>query len=79
MAKKQAAKGAGRHVRAGFAKTLCCLTILTSIAVLFWGGIDRGVRTAKIVYVCIAVTAVIGFAFWAVIRAVGSYEEIDGG
>jgi hypothetical protein len=46
---------------------------------LIAGGIDEGVRTSKIVYTCMAVSTAIGFAFWVVIRAVASYEEIDGG
>ncbi len=79
MAKKQASKRKGRKARVAFAKTLCCLTILTSVAVLFAGGVDEGVRTSKIVYTCIAVSTALGFAFWAVIQAVASYEEIDGG
>mgnify|MGYP006275681431 CR=1 FL=1 len=79
MAKKRASKAKSRGSGPGFAKTLGCLTILTSVAVLFAGGIDEGVRTSKIVYTCMAVSAALGFAFWAVIQAVSSYEEIDGG
>lgn len=79
MAKKRATKARARSRGSSFAKTLCCLTILTSVAVLFAGGIDEGVRTSKIVYTCIAVSTALGFAFWAVIQAVSSYEEIDGG
>ena len=49
MAKKQATKRKGRKARVGFAKTLCCLTILTSVAVLFAGGCQFGTNrvTAK--------------------------------
>ena len=79
MAKKPTTNTRTRADRAAFAKTLCCLTILTSVAVLLWGGVDGGVRTSKIIYACIGVSTVIGFAFYVVIRAVASYEEIDGG
>lgn len=79
MAKKPVVKKKGRKARVGFAKTLCCLTILTSVSVLLAGGIDEGMRASKIVYTCIAVSTGLGFAFWAVIQAVASYEEIDGG
>ncbi len=79
MAKKQATKGAKRVGRSAFAKTLCSVTILTCCAVLFIGGIDEGVRTSKIIYTCLATSAVIGVAFWVVIKAVESYEEINGG
>jgi hypothetical protein len=79
MAKKQTAKRARAIAGLGFVKTLSCLTILTACMLLIIGGVDEGVRTSKIIYTCLAVSAGIGFAFWAVIRAVGSYEEIDGG
>jgi len=79
MAKKQAAKRARPIAGLGFVRTLCSLTILTACVLLIIGGADEGVRTSKIIYTCLAVSAGIGFAFWAVIRAVGSYEEIDGG
>lgn len=79
MAKKRAVKAGTRGKGSGFAKTLSCLTILTSVAVLVAGGVDEGVRTSKIIWTCIAVSAALGFAFWAVIQAVSSYEEIDGG
>ena len=79
MAKKQTTKRSRFVPGLGFVKTLCCLTILTSCALLIGGGVDEGVRTSKIVYTCMAVSTAIGFAFWVVIRAVASYEEIDGG
>ena len=79
MAKKQTGKASKQQARVGFAKTLCCLTILTSVAVILWGGISHGVRTSKMIYTCMVVSAVLGFAFRLVIGAVSSFEEIDGG
>jgi hypothetical protein len=42
---------------------------------MFIVGEQSGVRTVKTIYKCIAVTAVIGFIFKVVIRAVEGYEE----
>jgi hypothetical protein len=79
MAKTQAADTKTRPSRFLFIKTLCNLTILVACLVLFVGGIQEGVRTSKIVFNCLLVSVVIGMAFWAVIRAMASYEEINGG
>ena len=79
MAKKQAANTKTRVSRFLFIKTLCNLTILVACLVLFIGGIQEGVRTSKIVYHCLLVSAAIGVIFWAVIRAMASYEEINSG
>jgi hypothetical protein len=79
MAKKQTASTSGRPSRFLFIKTLCNLTILVACLVLVVGGVQEGVRTSKIVYNCLVVSVTIGMAFWAVIRAMASYEEINGG
>ena len=79
MAKKQPAsekKGVDRFM---YVKALGNLTTLVACLVLFIGGIREGVRTSSIVYHCLLVSAAIGFTFWIVIRAMASYEEINGG
>lgn len=81
MAKKQATKNK-KNVslkRHAFLKVLCSLTILVACLVLFVGGVQEGVRTSKIIYHCMLASAVIGTVFWCAIRAMTSYEEINGG
>jgi|GEM_PF-1759760 len=79
MAKAQDTKDNQKIVRHLYLKTLCNLTIIVACVVLFIGGAQEGVRTSKILYNCLGVSAVIGLVFWAVIRAMASYEEINGG
>ena len=80
MAKKQATKKkVARSNRFVFLKTLCCVTILAACFILFIGGVREGGRTRKIIYHCMLSAAVIGTVFWAAIRAMTSYEEINGG
>jgi hypothetical protein len=79
MAKAQDTEGKQKIVRYLYLKTLCNLTIIIACVVLFIGGAQEGVRTSKILYNCLCVSAVIGLVFWAVIRAMASYEEINGG
>lgn len=79
MAKAQGAKEGKRSPQYHYPKTLCSLTILVACVVLFIGGAQEGVRTSKIVYNCLGVSVVIGFVFRVVIRAMASYEEINGG
>ena len=79
MAKKSATEGKPRRSPYLFAKMLCNVTIIVACMVLFLGGIQEGVRISRIIYHCIGVSVVIGCAFWAVIRAMASYEEINGG
>jgi len=79
MAKKQDSSGKRRTSRFLYIKTLGTITVLISCLVLFIGGIQEGVRTSKIVYNCLLVSAVIGVTFWAVTRAMASYEEINSG
>lgn len=79
MAKKSATEGKTRRSRYLFAKMLCNVTILVACMVLFIGGVQEGVRLSKVIYKCIGISVVIGCAFWAVIRAMASYEEINGG
>jgi hypothetical protein len=79
MGKAQDTSEGQRPSRHLYLKTLCNLTILVACVVLFIGGAQEGVRTSKIVYNCLGVSAVIGLVFWGVIRAMASYEEINGG
>ncbi len=79
MAKRQSNQPKRRGAGYLFLKTLCNVTILIACLVLFVGGIQSGVRATKIVYNCLGAAAVIGMVFWAVIRAVSSYEEINSG
>jgi len=81
MAKKQATKDKKRvpHKRHTFLKVLCSLTILVACLVCFIGGVQEGARTSKVIYHCMLSAAVIGTVFWAAIRAMTSYEEINGG
>lgn len=79
MAKKSATEGKATRSRYLFAKMLCNVTILVACLVLFIGGVNEGVRISKVIYNCIGVSIIIGCSFWAVIRAMASYEEINGG
>jgi hypothetical protein len=79
MAKQQSGRAKRRTSTYLFLKTLCNATILIACLVLCIGGVQSGVRTIRIVYNCLAVSSVIGVVFWAVIRAVTSYEEINSG
>lgn len=79
MAKKRATKKAGRPIRFVFLRTLGIVTIFAACLVLFVGGVREGVRTSKIIYHCILASAGIGVVFWAALRAMTSYEEINGG
>ena len=79
MAKKQATKKRISMPRHRLLKLLCGLTILVACLVLFVGGLQAGTRTVKIIYRCLVATAVIGTTFGIVIKAVSSYEEINGG
>ena len=79
MAKKQAASQTKKVDRYLMIKALGNLTTLIACTVLFIGGIQEGVRTSKIVYHCLLVSFAIVFTFWVVIRAMASYEEINGG
>jgi hypothetical protein len=79
MAKKQATKTGGSRHKFAFLKTLCSSTILAACLVLFIGGVHEGVRTSKIIYHCVLVSAAIGVVFWVALRAITSYEEINGG
>ena len=79
MAKNQPSNGKKRNTRFLYIKTLGTLTVMLSCLVLFIGGIQEGVRTSKIVYTCLLVSAVIGVTFWAVTLAMASYEEINSG
>lgn len=62
-----------------FLRTLCCITVLAACVVIAVGGIRGGARTSTILYNCLIASAGIGIVFWFAIRAVSSYEEIDGG
>jgi hypothetical protein len=79
MAKKQATKTKVTRPKFVFLKTLCCCTILAACFVLFIGGVREGVRTSRIIYHCMAASVGIGFVFWGALRAMTSYEEINGG
>jgi hypothetical protein len=79
MGKKRVGKITLRRQRCVALKVLCAITILAACAVMFVVGEQSGVRTVKTIYKCILLTAVIGFIFKVVIRAVESYEEAQGG
>jgi NADH:ubiquinone oxidoreductase subunit 6 (subunit J) len=79
MAKKQPGRRQQGKLRYRFLKALGAITILVTCGVMFVGGADSGVRTAKTIYKCLAATAVIGIIFRVVIKAVQGYEETHGG
>ena len=82
MAKKRAAEAKStKKPSPGFVflRTLCGVTVLLACLVLAIGGVRGGVRTNAIIYNCLLASAGIGIVFWFALRAVSSYEEIDGG
>ena len=80
MAKKRSAKGKQLPVqRYRTMKRLCALTVLVACGIVWWSGVETGVRFIKSFYISCVVTTGIFATFWLVIKAVASYEERNRG
>jgi hypothetical protein len=79
MAKKQSANNKKVRERYRTMKRLCALTVLAACGIVWWSGVETGVRFMKSFYISCMVTTGICATFWLVIKAVASYEERNGG